>query len=386
MKYFLIAGEASGDIHASQLIKSIKAEDSKAEFEFFGGDLMAGAAGVQPTVHYRDMAFMGFIEVLKHIGQITGFLRRAKRIIDEWKPDAVILVDYPSFNLKVAGYAHSRGIKVFYFISPKVWAWKEYRVKQIKKYITELYSILPFETDFYARHNYRVEYVGNPTVKEMAEVRKNFTSGHQFKQDNGLEPSRPIIALLPGSRHKEIRDNMPEMVAACLEFTEYQPVIGGAPSINEEEYRNVLHKAGIKQADTIKVLFGRSFELVAHARAAIVTSGTATLETAVLGTPQVVCYRMNGSKRVYDWYKRLLKVKYVSLPNLIADEPILTELLLHFCNRRSIARAIAPLLDDTPQRSEMLAGYSRMMDRLGSADCTATAARLLTARLRRQQQ
>ncbi len=386
MKYFLIAGEASGDIHASQLIKSIKAEDSKAEFEFFGGDLMAGAAGVQPTVHYRDMAFMGFIEVLKHIGQITGFLRRAKRIIDEWKPDAVILVDYPSFNLKVAGYAHSRGINVFYFISPKVWAWKEYRVKQIKKYITELYSILPFETDFYARHNYRVEYVGNPTVKEMAEVRKNFTSGHQFKQDNGLEPSRPIIALLPGSRHKEIRDNLPEMVAACLEFTEYQPVIGGAPSINEEEYRNVLHKAGIKQADTIKVLFGRSFELVAHARAAIVTSGTATLETAVLGTPQVVCYRMNGSKRVYDWYKRLLKVKYVSLPNLIADEPILTELLLHFCNRRSIARAIAPLLDDTPQRSEMLAGYSRMMDRLGSADCTATAARLLTTRLRRQQQ
>ena len=386
MKYFLIAGEASGDIHASQLIKAIKAEDNAAEFNFFGGDLMASAAGVQPIVHYRDMAFMGFIEVLKHIGQITGFLRRAKRIIDEWKPDAVVLVDYPSFNLKVAGYAHSRNIKAFYFISPKVWAWKEYRVKQIKKYITELYSILPFETDFYARHNYRVEYVGNPTVKEMAEARRNFTTEHQFKQDNGLAPERPVIALLPGSRHKEIRDNLPEMVAACNEFPEYQPVIGGAPNISEDEYRNVLNKAGIKQAETIKVLFGRSFELIAHARAAIVTSGTATLETAVLGTPHVVCYRMNGSKRVYNWYKRLLKVKYVSLPNLIADEPILTELLLHFCNSRSIARTLAPLLDDTPQRSEMLAGYSRMMDHLGTADCTATAARLLTARLRRQQQ
>ncbi|HIT15231.1 MAG TPA: lipid-A-disaccharide synthase [Candidatus Avimuribaculum pullicola] len=381
MRYFLIAGEASGDLHAAQLIKGIKANDSSAEFAFFGGDLMAAAAGCAPLVHYREMAFMGFIEVLKHIGQIAGFLRLAKRQIDQWQPHAVVLVDYPSFNLKVAKYAHSRGILPFYFISPKVWAWKEYRVKQIKRYITELYSILPFETEFYARHGYKVEYVGNPTVKEMADVRKTFVTEEQFKLDNGLDASRPIIALLPGSRHKEIRDNLPEMVAACREFPDFQIVIGGAPSIDKTEYHEVLKRAGIEGSDSIKVLFGQSHQLAAHSRAAVVTSGTATLETAVLGTPQVVCYRMNGSKRVYNLYKHLLKVKYVSLPNLIADEPILTELLLHYCNRRSIADTLSPLLGDTPQRRAMLAGYSRMMARLGTADCAATAAAKLVARL-----
>ena len=374
MKYFLIAGEASGDIHAAQLIAEIGKCDADARFRFFGGDLMADAAGCTPIVHYSEMAFMGFIEVLKHIGQIAGFLKRAKNEIDNWKPDAVILVDYPSFNLKVAKYAHSCGIPAFYFISPKVWAWKEYRVKQIKRYIAEMYSILPFETEFYARHDYRVEYVGNPTVKEMAEARSHFRPAAQFRQQNGLDASRPIIAILPGSRHKEIRDNLPEMIAACNTFPQCQIVIGGAPNIDEAEYRNVLRTGGIDNANTLKILFGQSFELVANARAAVVTSGTATLETAVLGTPQVVCYRMNGSKRVYNIYKHLLKVKYVSLPNLIADEPILTELLLHFCDRRSIARTLEPLLGDTPQRSEMLAGYVRMMNRLGTGDCAANAA------------
>ena len=380
MKYFLIAGEASGDLHAAQLIKGIKANDSKAEFVFFGGDLMADAAGCAPLVHYREMAFMGFIEVLKHIGQIAGFLRLAKRQIDDWRPDAVVLIDYPSFNLKVAKYAHGRGILSFYFISPKVWAWKEYRVKQIKRYIAELYSILPFETDFYARHGYKVEYVGNPTVKEMAEVRKGFVTEEQFKLLNGLDAGRPIIALLPGSRHKEIRDNLPEMVAACSEFPDFQMVVGGAPNIDEAEYHEVLRSAGLD--DGVKVLFGQSHQLVAHSRAAVVTSGTATLETAVLGTPQVVCYRMNGSKRVYNLYKHLLKVKYVSLPNLIADEPVLTELLLHFCDRRSIASALSPLLADTAERRAMLAGYGRMMSRLGDADCAANAASKLVARLK----
>lgn len=377
MKYFLIAGEASGDIHAGQLIEAIKRCDSNAEFTFFGGDLMAKAAGCPPIVHYREMAFMGFIEVLKHIGQIAGFLNIAKQQIDRWHPDAVVLVDYPSFNLKVAKYAYKRNIPAFYFISPKVWAWKEYRVKQIKQYIAELYSILPFETEFYARHNYNVEYVGNPTVKEIAEARRCFTTEQQFKQNNALDASKPIIAILPGSRHKEIRDNLPEMVAACATFPQYQMVIGGAPNIDENEYRTILHNSSFNDADTVKILFGQSFELVAHARAAVVTSGTATLETAILGTPQVVCYRMNGSKHVYNWYKRLLKVKYVSLPNLIADEPILAELLLHFCDRQSIAQTLDALLNDTPQRRDMLAGYRRMMARLGTNDCTATAARKL---------
>lgn len=380
MKYFLIAGEASGDLHAAQLIGELKSQDALAEFSFFGGDMMAKAAGVAPLIHYKDMAFMGFIEVLKHLSQILGFLKRAKCHVDDWRPDAVILVDYPSFNLKVAKYAYEKGIPAFYFISPKVWAWKEYRVKQIKKYITELYSILPFETEFYARHGYAVEYVGNPTVKEILTASSQFADSSSFKVANGLETGKEIIAIVPGSRHKEIRDNLPEMVAACSKYGQYQAVIAGAPNIEETEYRKILDNCG-DYGRGLKIMFGKSWELVAHSRAAVVTSGTATLETAILGTPQVVCYRMNGSKRVYNWYKRLLKVKYVSLPNLIADAPVVVELLLHYCNRESIGNELGLLLGDTPRRKAVLDGYAKMRDRLGTNDCAATAAYKLVEKL-----
>ncbi len=380
MKYFLIAGEASGDLHAAQLIGELRRQDATAEFSFFGGDMMAQSACVAPLIHYKDMAFMGFIEVLKHLSQILGFLEKAKRHIDEWHPDAVILVDYPSFNLKVAKYAYENRIPAFYFISPKVWAWKEYRVKQIKKYISELYSILPFETEFYASHGYAVEYVGNPTVKEIVTAAKQFADDASFKAANGLDGDKEIIAIVPGSRHKEIRDNLPEMVAACSKFGQYQAVIAGAPNIDENEYRKILNNCG-DYGRGIKILFGKSWELVAHSRAAVVTSGTATLETAILGTPQVVCYRMNGSKRVYNWYKRLLKVKYVSLPNLIADAPVVVELLLHYCNRESIGSELGLLLADTPRRKAVLDGYAKMRDRLGTNDCAATAAYKLVKKL-----
>ena len=382
MRYFLIAGEASGDIHAAQLIKALREQDAEAEFKFFGGDFMSQASGVQPEVHYKDMAFMGFIEVIKHLGSIMGFMKNATRIIDSWKPDAVVLIDYPSFNLKVAKYVHSLNIPVFYYISPKVWAWKEYRVKQIKEYVTELYSILPFETEFFARHDYKVEYVGNPTVNEIADASLHFKPMKDFCEANGLEAGKPIIALIPGSRKKEIRDNLKEMLNAVSRFPQYQAVVGGAPGLSTDFYESVFDKIGC--AARPKVLFGKSFELVHHASAALVTSGTATLETAILKTPQIVCYRMGGSKLVYTFYSHLLKVKYVSLPNLIADAPVVAELLLHNCNADRIAEELEPLLQEGSDKlNDMLSGYEKIANRLTDARSAATAASKLLNKLRR---
>ena len=381
MKYFIIAGEASGDIHGAELINSLRALDETAEIRFFGGDKMAQAAGTQPIVHYKDMAYMGIVEVVKHLGPILGFLKTAKAVIDDYAPDAVVLIDYPSFNLKVAKYAHKRGVKTFYFISPKVWAWKEYRVKQIKKYITTLYSILPFETEFFARHHYAVEYVGDPTVGEIAEARLHFADADVFKWKNGLR-GLPIIALVPGSRVKQILDNLPIMLEASKRYLdEYQIVIAGAPGVDRALYDKVIAQADAKH-DAV-VIEQQTFELVSHARVALVTSGTATLETAVLGTPQVVCYRMGGSKWLKRIYPYVLKVKYVSLPNLIADRPVIPELLLHYCNEQSVSRWLGVLLDDTPERRAMLAGYDEMSRRLGNNDCTATAAANLIETLKK---
>ncbi|MBR5672838.1 MAG: lipid-A-disaccharide synthase [Muribaculaceae bacterium] len=370
MKYFLIAGEASGDLHAAHLIESLKQEDPGAEFRFLGGDLMAAQAGVDPIIHYRDMAYMGFADVVKHLGKILGFLGTARRAIDEWHPDGVILVDYPSFNLKVAKYAHNLGIPVHYFISPKVWVWKEWRVKDIRRYVDHMYCILPFEPDWYQERGYKATYVGNPTVQEVAQASKDFPDFAHFIEKNNL-PDRPIIALVPGSRVREIRDNLPLMLQAAARHPEYQPVIAGAPSIDDDLYRTVM---GDK---AVPVLRDATYPLVHHARAALVTSGTATLETALLGTPQVACYRFNGSKWSYNFYRRLLSGKYVTLPNLITDEPVIPELLMHLCTVDSIDEHLSQLLGDTPERTAMLDGYRRLADRLGTNVCTATAAHLI---------
>lgn len=372
MKYFLIAGEASGDLHASHLIESLKKEDSNAEFRFLGGDLMAAQAGVEPIIHYRDMAYMGFADVVKHLGKILGFLGTARRAIDEWHPDGVILVDYPSFNLKIAKYAHNLSIPVHYFISPKVWVWKEWRVKDIRRYVDHMYCILPFEPDWYLERGYKATYVGNPTVQEVDQASKDFPDFARFIEQNSL-PDRPIIALVPGSRVREIRDNLPLMLEAAALHPEYQAVIAGAPSIDDDLYRTVM---GDK---AVPVLRDATYPLVHHARVALVTSGTATLETALLGTPQVACYRFNGSKWSYNFYRRLLTGKYVTLPNLIIDEPVIPELLMHLCTVESINSHLTPLLGDTPHRAAMLDGYHRLADRLGNDVCTATAARLISS-------
>jgi lipid-A-disaccharide synthase len=370
MKYFLIAGEASGDLHASHLIESLKQLDPEAQFRFLGGDMMSAQAGTQPIIHYRDMAYMGFADVVRHLGKILGFLGTARRAIDEWQPAVVILVDYPSFNLKVAKYAHNLGIPVHYFISPKVWVWKEWRVKDIRRYVNHMYCILPFEPDWYRERDYKATYVGNPTVQEVAQASKNFPDFAQFIEEFGL-PDKPIIALVPGSRVREIRDNLPLMLEAAARHPEYQAVIAGAPSIDDSLYRDVMGN------QAVPVLRDATYPLVHHARAAIVTSGTATLETALLGTPQVACYRFNGSKLSYNFYRRLLTGKYVTLPNLIVDEPVIPELLMHLCTVDSIDSHLSQLLADSDERATMLGGYQRLAERLGTDVCTETAARLI---------
>jgi len=376
MRYFIIAGEASGDIHGSALIASLKELDVDAQFVFLGGDLMARNAGHEPLIHYRDMAFMGFVEVIKHLRSILGFMKRAKGAMTEKRPDALILIDYPSFNLKMAKWAKKQGIKVFYFISPKVWAWKEYRVKSIKRYVDRMFSILPFETEFYRKHDYEVEYVGNPTVKEIATATTNMSTAAEFCAKNGLDAEKPIIAIVPGSRKKEIRDNLPTMLEAASRHSDCQAVIAGAPSIDTELYRQVM---GDK---IVPVLCDQTFELVHNAHVALVTSGTATLETALLGTPQVACFRINGSKYLYWFYRKLVKGKYVTLPNLIADTLIIPELLLHNCTVDSVDLWLTKLLQDGTARQEMLDGYEKMSNLLTDKDCTLTTAKRIIEQLK----
>lgn len=360
MKYMMIAGEASGDLHASQLIKWIKNFDPEAEFRFFGGDLMAAEARHKPDLHYDRMNVMGFSEVLRKLPSLWSNLRRARRLLRDYRPDALILIDYPGFNLSLAPCAHKLGIPVHYFISPKVWAWKEFRVRKIKKYVDHMYSILPFEVPFYKKHGYDVTYVGNPSVQEVAHYMGHLPPKKHFMERQGLVDERPIIALLPGSRKGEIRNNLPLMIEAAKRFPEFQYVVGAAPAISEKFYREVAQDPGLKLA------FGCTPTLLKYSAAAVVTSGTATLETALIGTPQVVVYRANGLAVSYKIMEKLLKVKYVSLPNLIVGNEIVPELLVNKCTVDSIARELSPLLQPSPRRDFQLQGYRNMQRRLGT--------------------
>ncbi len=373
MKYMLIAGEASGDLHASNLISSLRKLDPNAEFRFFGGDLMAKEARVSPEVHYEKMNVMGFSEVFRKLPQILKNLDAAKRVVREFRPDRLILVDYPSFNLKVAKYAHNLGVKVDYFISPKVWAWKEWRVKKIKKYVDNLYSILPFEVGFFQKHGYQVTYVGNPSVQEIDYALGHLPPRKHFVDRQGLaNPEKQIIALLPGSRKSEIKNNLPLMIAAARRFPDYEYVVAAAPAVPEKFYREVAQDPGLQ------LVFGSTPTLLKYSRAAVVTSGTATLETALIGTPQVVCYRGNGKKLTYKIMEKLLKVKYVSLPNLIVGNSIVPELLLHQCTPSAIARELGPLLQNSPKRDWQIAGYKNMRRRLGNSVASDYVAEIIT--------
>lgn len=369
MVYMLIAGEASGDLHASHLMASIRRHDPKAQFVFLGGDLMAAQAGREPVVHYRDMAYMGFSEVIRNIGSIRRNLKLARKVLEKVRPDCLILIDYPSFNLKVAATAHNAGIPVYYYISPKVWAWKEWRVKTIKKLVDKMFVIFPFEVEWYrSRHGMDVTYVGNPSIAEIdaaiaaAPDADEFTSGHKLRQ-------RPIVALLPGSRRGEIRNNLPVMLKAAAAFVQYQAVVAGAPGIEPEFYA---------QFGQFPVVTGDTMNLLAVCRAALVTSGTATLEAALAGVPQVACYRANGSELSYKIMQRLLSVDFVTLPNLILGREAIAEKLLHQCTPVAVAEALSPLTALTSKkRQKMLDDYKEMRAILGDGDAAENTARLI---------
>ena len=331
MKYYLIAGEASGDLHASHLMKELKRQDSDAQFRFFGGDMMATVGGTR-VKHYRELAYMGFIPVLLHLPTILKNMRTCKQDITEWKPDVVILVDYPGFNLKIAEYVKANAIcPVYYYISPKIWAWKEYRIKNIKRDVDELFSILPFEVEFFEeKHHYPIHYVGNPTASEVREWRTNYAPPSQ----GGDGGESPIIALLAGSRKQEINENLPAMIEATRHLEDrYDLVLAGAPGIESSYYKTFL------KGSAVRLVKNETFALLSKATAALVTSGTATLETCMFRVPQVVCYR-TPMPRLFGFLKRyFLKVPYVSLVNLIAHREVVKELV---ANTRLLGESDAP--------------------------------------------
>lgn len=373
MKYMIIAGEASGDLHGSRLIRSLRAHDPQADFRFFGGDLMAAEARRQPELHYSEMNVMGFSEVIRKLPSLLRHFSMARKLLLDYRPDSLILVDYPSFNLKLAKVAWKAGIRTDYFISPKVWAWKEYRVRSMKKYIDAVYSILPFEIPFFESHDFhRAVYVGNPSVQEVDEALAHIPPFKHFMERQGLDPNdRNVIALLPGSRLGEIRNNLPLMIEAAKRFPDYRYVVAATPTIPERFYRMVAQDPGLK------VIFGSTDVLLKYATAAVATSGTVTLEAALMATPQVVCYRANGRKLSYKIMEKLLKVKYVSLPNLIVNNQIVPELLLHNCTVDSIAMNLAPLLTGSPQRDWQLSGYKALRRKLGTSVASDYAAELI---------
>ena len=377
MKYYLIVGEASGDLHASNLMKAIKEADSKAQFRFFGGDLMS-AVGGERVKHYRDTAFMGFVPVVMNLRTILSNMKMCRKDIVSWNPDVLILVDYPGFNLSIAKYIHKNtNIPVYYYISPKIWAWKERRIKNIKRDVDKLFSILPFEVDFFEKkHGYSVDYVGNPCVDAIdAFVREKAAGRDAFIAANNI-PDKPIVALLAGSRKQEIDLNLPMMLESMKRFPEYQPVIAGAPSIDKEFYAPYLK-------DGACIVFGQTYDILNNSHAALVTSGTATLETALFRVPQVVCYATPMPK-LYSWLKKhFLKVKYISLVNLIADREVVRELVAVDMNLDNVVGELGRILPaDGKERAAMLSEYSRMIDILGAPGASQRAAKKIVSLLK----
>ena len=377
MKYYLIVGEASGDLHASHLMAALRRVDDSAEFRFFGGDLML-AVGGKRVRHYRELAYMGFIPVLLHLRTIFKNMAMCTRDIVEWQPDALILVDYPGFNLDIAKYVHANtSIPVYYYISPKIWAWKEWRIKSIKRDVDEMFSILPFEVPFFEqKHHYPIHYVGNPTAEEVRQFQGSYNeTAADFCRRHGL-PNKPIIALLAGSRRQEIKDNLPAMIKAASRFTDYQLVLAGAPSIPSEYYAQFL--AGWDVA----IVDNDTYPLLSHAVAAVVTSGTATLETALFRVPQVVCYETPLPKLIAFLRRHVLKVRYISLVNLIDDSEVVPELVADTFSVDNIAHELSCILPGTTGRDRMLQGYERNWQKIGADSPSQSAAHIIYSLVR----
>ena len=373
MRYYLIVGEASGDLHASRLMRSLKNADELGEFRFFGGDLMAAEGGTL-VKHYRDLAYMGFVPVLLHLNTIFKNMAFCKRDIVAWNPDVVILVDYPGFNLNIAKFVHAKTrIPVYYYISPKIWAWKEWRIKRIKRDVREMFSILPFEVPFYEeKHKFPIHYVGNPTAQEVAEFRASYDeTREEFCAANGLDADRSVIALLAGSRKQEIKDNLPAMIEAAEKFVDYQMVLAGAPSIDDGYYERFI------KGTPVKLVKDSTYQLLSHSSAALVTSGTATLETALFDVPQVVCYETPVPKLIRFAFNHIIKVKFISLVNLIADREVVPELLADRFTTDNILSALRRILPGGAGHEQMLADYREVRQKLGDTVAPDNAAHIM---------
>jgi lipid-A-disaccharide synthase len=376
MKYFLIAGEASGDLHASNLMSALKEQDPYAEFRFLGGDLMQAVGGTL-VKHYREMAFMGFIPVLLHLRTILNNMKACQEEIKRYQPDVVILIDYPGFNLKIAKFVKTQlNIPVYYYISPKIWAWKQYRIKDFRRYVDRMFCILPFEVDFFNKLNYPVDYVGNPSVDSVAFYKEQQAiKPNPFFQEERSD-KRPIIALLAGSRRQEIKDNLPTMLDVAETYPTHQPIIAGAPGIEPDYYQQYI---GDKP---VKILFGQTYDLLQHSDVALVTSGTATLETALFRVPQVVCYYVKAGKIASFIFRHFFHTPYISLVNLIAGREVVQELFGARFSRKQIEEELGRILYDKKYRDQMLQGYDEIIQVLGKPGASQRTASLIIQSLK----
>jgi lipid-A-disaccharide synthase len=371
LKYYIIAGEASGDLHASNLMRAIRKKDESAEFRFWGGDLMQQQGG-ELVRHYRDLAFMGFVEVLLNIFTIFRNLSFCKKDIVSWEPDVVILVDYPGFNLRVAEFLHKKGIKVIYYISPQVWAWKQGRVKKIRKVVDKMLVILPFEKDFYKKYGMEVDFVGHPLLDALQQ--EKHLPEETLREKNGLG-DRPLIALLPGSRKQEVAKMLSVMLQTVPFFDNYQFVVCGVSTLGEAFYKEIIDKNMAGDDNNVKVLFDQTHDVLFHATAALVTSGTATLETALIGTPEVVCYK--GGRISYEIAKRVIKVDYISLVNLIMDKLVVKELIQDEFNVANLRSELKMLTENKDYRERILKDYETLRVKLGKSGASEKAAGII---------
>ncbi|MEA2042566.1 MAG: lipid-A-disaccharide synthase [Bacteroidota bacterium] len=372
MKYYIIAGEASGDLHGSNLMKELIHKDPTSDFRYWGGDLMAAHGGTQ-VMHYKDTAYMGFFEVFVHLPDIFKNIRNCKKDILNYKPNALILIDYPGFNLRIAKFAKENNIKVYYYISPKVWAWKKSRIKKLKAFTDKLLVIFPFEPEFFKSHGMSVDFVGNPLLDEIVPILKTQSSREVFCNENGLD-TRPIVALLPGSRKSEIKHNFPAMVKLSEEFADFQFVVAKAPSLSAELFEKYIGDRPIHMVDN------KTYKLLSHAKAAVVTSGTATLETAFFGVPEFVCYR--GDAVSFEIAKRLVDVKYISLVNLIADELVIKELIQYDMTGKNLKDELHQLLFDQDYIEKMKQAFIAVKEKSGGQGASARAAELISDSLK----
>ncbi len=369
MKYYIIAGEASGDLHGANLIKALKKEDPQADIRFWGGDLMREAGGTL-VKHYKELAFMGFVEVLGNLRTIFRNIKLWKEDITQFNPDAIVFIDYPGFNMRIAKWAKQKGFPTHYYISPQIWAWKENRIKDIKRDVDKMYVILPFEKDFYEqKHNFSVDFVGHPLI-DAIDNRKVISRADFIAQHN-LE-DKPIIALLPGSRKQEITKMLSIMTSVAEDFKDYQFVIAGAPSQEYSFYERFLSN------DNIHFVNNKTYDLLSHSYAALVTSGTATLETALFKVPEVVCYK--GNRISYEIAKRIISLKYISLVNLIMDKEVVTELIQNELNTKNLQTELQKLLD-LNHRKTILAQYEILEQKLGGGGASQKTAKLIVSSL-----